>query len=103
MIIYIYIKRNFALAEQKERKKEKTHTHIDLQLSSMNNASATKNFTNFTTINVTSCEQQRKNSGFISVKEYKKFSHIIYFIYIYGEREREREIDDELVKQFAKT
>ena len=54
----------------------------------MSNASLTKNFTNFTTINVSSRE---KNSGSIFVKEYKKFSHIIYFIYIYGERERERE------------
>ena len=96
--IYIYIERNFALARM-ERKKEKKNTHIDLQLSSMNNASVTKNFTNFTIINVASCEQQRKNSEFIFVNEYKKFSRIIYFVYMERERERERE----LVKQFAKT
>ena len=89
MIIYIQ-KETLHLHVQKERKKErKQHTHIDLQLSSMNNASATKNFTNFTTINVASCESQRKNSGFIFVKEYKKFSRIIYFVYIWRERERE--------------
>ena len=91
MIIYIYIERNFSLARIERKKEKKTYTHIDLQLSSMNNASATKNFTNFTTINVTSCEQQRKNSRSISVKKYKKFSRIIYFIYIWRERERERE------------
>ena len=59
MIIYIYIyiqKETFHLHVQKERKKKK-HTHIDLQLSSMNNASLTKNFTNFTTINVSSREK----------------------------------------------
>ena len=45
----IYIKGSFALAHI-ERKK-KTHTHTDLQLSSTSNATTTKNFTNFTTIN----------------------------------------------------
>ena len=55
MIIYIYRKKLCTCTNGKKERKKK-HTHIDLQLSSMNNASVTKNFTNFTIINVASCE-----------------------------------------------
>ena len=80
----IYIERNFALARI-ERKKKRFTTFIYEQ------SSATKNFTNFTITNhIASCEQWRKNNETIFVKEYKKFSSIIYYIYIWRERERER-------------
>ena len=90
------MKRNFALARIERNKKEISQIY---NLSSTNDDSVNKNFTNFaTTRHVVNCEWLRKNSQPIFVKGYKKFSHSIYFIYIYRERERER---DELVKWFA--